>query len=72
MTPKDKARELVNEFMVWQPNLENFDRIGRSRECALICVNKILGQAQMVEGHYHQYESAYIYYKKVQQELENL
>tara|TARA_R110000822_G_scaffold211014_3_gene346689 strand:- start:1539 stop:1769 length:231 start_codon:yes stop_codon:yes gene_type:complete len=76
MTPKEKAKELVQKFnkdsIFWDcyndvPLEERHDK-----NCALICVDEIQEHAQMIPTGYEGYRNAYEYFKIVKQEIEKL
>ena len=68
MTPIEKSEELVDSFR------EHFDycdcrnneplEVNHAKQCALICVDEILGTVTS--------DSRYKYYKEVKQEIEKL
>jgi len=63
MTPKEKAKELV-EAMAF--SCRECDYEAKAKQCALIAVNEILYITE------HESPSTYVYYVKVKQEIENL
>lgn len=79
MTPKQKAEDMVNTFRMVLMN-EDTD-CGQEILCsvisikhALICVDEILNQAQMIpkEFGYYNYESSYEYYLDVRKCLKEM
>jgi len=64
MTPKEKAKELVNKFHnhTWngEDNLGNFN----AQQCALICCDEVLGYMGADRG--------IAFWKEVKQEIEKL
>jgi len=69
MTPKDKAKELVDKFTVVGLQQRN-----EGIQCALICVDEILGNfGYLTDGkqHYCAYE-AIEYYQEVKEEIQKL
>lgn len=80
MTPKEKAKELVDKF-----NGKSLDctcleymcvcshiSYNLAKQCALICVYEIQEHAQMIDGKYEGYFNAYQFFKKVKQEIKKL
>ena len=70
MTPKDKAKELVDRFL----SIEGADDCGNSysyvaKQCALICVDEIQEHAQMIETKYERYNNPYQYFLQVKHEI---
>jgi len=62
MTPKEKAKELVNKY------LQIYDgRVIEAKECALIAVDEILN----TKGVYYNY-TEFDYWQQVKQEIEKL
>ena len=56
MTPKEKAKELVGQF-IW------IDCSSDAKQCALICVDEIIGGSRLF------YIEDYEYWREVKQEL---
>ncbi len=70
MTPKEKARELINKF--WnEATYENEEHKPNytSKQCALICVDEILEVTPMYKGLLNH---KWIYWNNVKQEIEKL
>ena len=75
MTPKEKAKELVDKFKkyAYYPKTDD-DRIfmnqliKNAKQCALIAVDEIL----KVASFYNDSQAEVIYFKQVKQEIENL
>jgi hypothetical protein len=72
MTPKEKAKELVDKFI--EPTME-FDELDgyvedkdNAKQCALIAVNLLMEEAYRQ----HDYEGFKAYWKEVKQEIEKL
>ena len=72
MTPKEKAKELVDKFI--EPTME-FDELDgyvedkdNAKQCALIAVNLLMEEAYRQ----HDYEGFIAYWKEVKQEIEKL
>ena len=80
MTPKEKARELVDKFYPYCNN--NYIRDYYSNECALIAVDEILSNFELI--HKPEYVTIFInkeifniydaieYYQEVKQEIEKI
>ena len=67
MTPKDKAKELVEEFYKWVATPDDRDiEFYKSKQCALICVDEILREIPK------RFDSEEIYWEKVKKEIEKL
>jgi len=67
MTPKEKAKELVNKFTGIKPiKLSDYSKIylPTAKECALICCDEILGDMGADRG--------YGFWTEVKQEIEQL
>lgn len=79
MTPKEKAKELVDKFRIHQPVWELKED---AKQCALIAVDEILNcpamndceQVKYSDGSYAReyYEVPNKYWSKVKQEIEKL
>lgn len=72
MTPKQKAKELVNKFRIHQPVWEVKDD---AKKCALIAVDEILKSGCTLpsdNAYYGDNEEASKYWLKVKQEIEKL
>ena len=72
MTPKEKAKELVDKFI--EPTME-FDELDgyvedkdNAKQCALIAVNLLMEEAYRQ----HDYEGFKAYWKEVKQEIQKL
>jgi hypothetical protein len=76
MTPKEKAKELVNKFEPYMPFIDQIDysinmdkRTRHAKQCALIAVDEIL------RSHHNLYgvnNKEVKFYLEVQQEIEKL
>jgi hypothetical protein len=68
MTPKEKAKELVNKFYVilMKKNYPNVAQMDVAKECALIAVDEILEPFRKV------LPSSRNYWEEVKQEIEKL
>ena len=65
MTPKEKAKELVNKFLAcvrWKMGQEDVKE--RAKQCALICCNEVLGYMGADRGT--------AFWQQVKQEIEKL
>lgn len=65
MTPKEKAEELVNKYLLATPIPFHIDD---AKQCALIAVNLLMEEAYRQ----HDYEGFIAYWKEVKQELDKL
>ena len=77
MTPKEKAKELVEKYNDYlQQEMQCIVYVNQSKECALIAVDEILEYIDSNHnGYYTMPESVkikYDYYEEVKQELEKL
>lgn len=82
MTPKEKAKELVDKFYQTTPNetwinepsgefMETYTAWGQAKQCALIAVD------ELIKIHYlltttHDTSPSINYWKEVKQEIQNL
>ncbi len=60
MTPKDKAKELVDKYL-FVDDYHSF-----SKQCALISVDELIEEAYFTDGYYDRQE----YWEEVKQEIE--
>ena len=80
MTPKEKAKELVDKFYQTTPNetwidepsgefMETYTAWGQAKQCALVAVDEIL-------NHHHQSQGLYridkYFWEQVKKEIEKL
>jgi len=71
MTPKEKAKQLIQKFELidreqrYQDELNLFE----AKQCALLCVDEIQEHAQMIETEYEGYNNAYQYFLQVKLEI---
>lgn len=66
MTPKEKAKELVNKY------LQVYDgRVDKAKQCALIAVDEIINNSLEYMGCKHE-DGEIIYWKQVKNEIEKL
>jgi len=66
MTPKEKAKELVDKYFIIIDNSNPLEDILKTaKQCALIVVDEILDTL-------HQLSLEYEYWEEVEQEIENL
>jgi len=71
MTPKQKAKELVERFMKWS-KYENHVRNKRvAKQCALICVDEDLKLAKYIGDKYNDW-SKWNELQEVKQEIDKL
>jgi len=70
MTPKEKAKELLDKFLNEMPKYMQ-GKLGRetAKESALICVDEIQEHAQMIETQYEGYNNPYQYFLQVKLEI---
>jgi hypothetical protein len=61
MTPKDKAKELVNRFRIGDRNMKS-----KAIQCALICVDEMLREIPK------RFDSEERYWEDVKKEIEKL
>jgi len=81
MTPKEKAKELVDEFYEYSGDESTFDdvlavlricekeRRERAKQCALICVDEII---EIIDGYANDNWQLRKYWKEVKQEIGKL
>lgn len=72
MTPKEKAKELVNKYFHVIPAQFNEWKIEyiSAKKCAIIAINEIIDT--LYEYHYDSASGAYEYWTEVKEELEKL
>ena len=70
MTPKEKAKELVDKYLPWTRDwdIENY-AILNAKQCALIAVTEILN---VIKFDFENPSESVIYWLKVKQEIEIL
>ena len=72
MTPKEKAKELLDKMYVQTPIRKNDKHLNQdydtAKQCALIAVDEILN----VLWHTHKNEEAWRYYLEVKQKIEKI
>lgn len=69
MTPKEKAKELVDRYYrLFSVELENTIDYTEAKQCALIAVNEIIGTLSPYLGD----NNAMIYWNEVKKEIEKL
>ncbi len=66
MTPKEKAKELVEKFLNEQNNSEE---VSEAKQCALICIDEIISA---LENHKWQNQYVIDLYKELKQEINKL
>ena len=69
MTPKEKAKELIDKMLNQQSFTED---LYDAKQCALIAVDEILYCLNMNHDNVYFYNPEYEYYKKIKQEIEKL
>jgi len=77
MTPKEKAKELVDKFNDYTVQATKYYANGKmeeckedAKECALIAANEVIDT--LYEHHYDSASGAYEYWTEVKEELEKL
>ena len=65
MTPKEKAKELIDKFM---PHSSGDSNNNETKECALIAIDEIM----KVVSFYNDTQAEYYYWEEVQEEIEKL
>ena len=69
MTPKEKAKELVDKHRKWVNQIESsYSEIEYAKKSALITVEEIL----KVASFYNDSQAEVTYFKEVKQEIENI
>ena len=71
MTPKEKAKYLVNKSMPLAHDWESDNKVVAVK-IALLCVDEIQEHAQMIETEYNGYDNPYQYFLIVKQEINKL
>ena len=71
MTPKEKAKYLVNKSMPLAHDWEIDNKVVAVK-IALLCVDEIQEHAQMIETEYEGYNNPYQYFLLVKQEINKL
>jgi len=71
MTPKEKAKYLVNKSMPLAHDWESDNKVVAVK-IALLCVDEIQEHAQMIETEYEGYNNPYQYFLLVKQEINKL
>ena len=73
MTPKEKARELVDKYYhLFSVKLENTISIYEAKHCALIAVDEVIKTYTNKDGTYFLFEEEVDYWQNVKQEIEKL
>lgn len=69
MTPKEKAKELINKFTRFHTNgVYSVVHKDVAKQFALIAVDELIEEAYFTDGYYDRQE----YWEKVKQEIEKL
>ena len=63
---EEKAKELIEKLLLFQPLIPDYDREGQAKQCALICVDEII---QALKYHTWQNNKLIEYWKQVKQEI---
>jgi hypothetical protein len=66
MKAEEKAKELIEKLLLFQPLIPDYDREGQAKQCALICVDEII---QALKYHTWQNNKLIEYWKQVKQEI---
>ena len=69
MTPKEKAEELINKYILNTPVGFHFDD---AKRCSLIAVDEILKEVDDYFLHQHCATDRYFFWKEVKQEIEKI
>lgn len=73
MTPKGKAKELVDKYYyLFSVELENTIDYRESKQCALIVVDELMKYAENSYYNKDLIKGAKLYFQEVKQEIENL
>jgi hypothetical protein len=67
MTPKEKAKQLVNKYSDRASECNESTEWGYDKQCALICVDEIL--SLFIQN---QFDSKFYYYQQVKEEINKL
>lgn len=73
MTPKEKAEELISNFLWTQRAFNELAKIKVAKECALIAVDEIL-KLEFIDSVFVSFSDLTLqeYYKEVKEEIEKL
>jgi hypothetical protein len=66
MTPKEKAKELVEKYAIWSWN-ETVCDYDVAKQCALIAVNEVIQELIVTD-----FANRFPYWQEVKKEIENL
>ena len=69
MTPKEKAIELVDKYIQYVTEINEYEY---AKQCALIAVNEMLKHLQNYIDNYYLLKGAIKYWHEVKKEIENL
>jgi len=69
MKPKEKALELIEKLLLFQPLIPDYDRKGQAKQCAMIAVNEIINDNPNI---YDSDRLNHKYWKEVIKEVELL
>ena len=70
MTPKEKAKELVERFRPYvRESCEESSREEKMKQCALICIDEIINNPALSNREYKGWDNNPIQYKKFWQEV---
>ena len=48
MKAKEKAKELIEKLLLFQPLIPDYDREGQAKQCALICVDEMIEMLEKI------------------------
>ena len=80
MTPKEKAKELIEMFIFFASDEETTEdgfmyseamRIFNAKQCALIAVDEVINQCRVMDGGFS-FEKEMEFWQRVKREIENL
>jgi hypothetical protein len=74
MTPKEKAKELVNKYYIilMKKNYPNVAQMDAAKECALIAVDELISSHNKWDDYAQTNSEEYYYWQEVKQEIEKL
>ena len=76
MTQKEKAKELVERFLIELPNGDDigFGQPKIAKQCALICVDEIMDELDELQGFLglKLYAKKLVYWQEVKQEIKKI
>lgn len=74
MTPKEKAKDLIDKFELIdrQYTYQDYLNLFAAKQCALICVDEILKELKEIKKLYNIETLPFKYWKKVKKEINKL